>query len=204
MTPLRIPSLLLVRVARSPLAKAIVAPVSTATDTPIRIVFISPLFLRRPSPPPVLPKGNTSRQRISSSALGANRARDLSREAGGLGRRRADADAVRFERLFLALRGAGRSGDERPGVPHRLAGWGRGAGDVAHDRLRHLGADELGCLLFLVAADLADQHDELGLVVFLEPREHVDERRADDRIAADADDRRVPEPELGQLVANLI
>ena len=29
-------------------------------------------------------------------------------------------------------------------------------------------------------------------------------RRADDRVAADADDRRVAEPELGQLVADLV
>ena len=34
--------------------------------------------------------------------------------------------------------------------------------------------------------------------------EHVDERRADDRIAADADDRRVPEPALRELVADLV
>ena len=34
--------------------------------------------------------------------------------------------------------------------------------------------------------------------------EDVDEGRADDRVAADADDGRVAEPELGQLVADLV
>src|SRR5262249_3215714 len=71
-------------------------------------------------------------------------------------------------------------------------------------RLRHLLRDVPGGLLLLVAADLADEHDELGLLVRLELREHVDERRADDRVAADADDRRVAEPEPGQLVTDLI
>ena len=48
-------------------------------------------------------------------------ARDLGDELGGLGRRRADADALRLERVLLALRGAGRAGDDRAGVAHRLA-----------------------------------------------------------------------------------
>ena len=59
-------------------------------------------------------------------------------------------------------------------------------------------------LLLLVAADLADHDDVLGLRVGLELLEHVDERRADDRVAADADDRRVAEAELRQLVADLV
>ena len=61
-----------------------------------------------------------------------------------------------------------------------------------------------GRLLLLVAADLADHDDHLRLVVCLEAAEDVDEGRADDRIAADADDRRVPEPALRQLVADLV
>jgi hypothetical protein len=50
----------------------------------------------------------------------------------------------------------------------------------------------------------ADQDHHLGLVVGLELRQHVDEGRADDRIASDADDRRVAEPKLRQLVADLV
>ncbi len=123
---------------------------------------------------------------------------------GHLGRRRADLDAARLERVLLRLRGAGGAGDDRAGVAHRLAGRRREAGDVGEDRLRHVLGDELGRLLLLVAADLADHHDQLRLRVVLELREHVDERGADDGVAADADDRRVAEAELRQLVADLV
>ncbi len=59
-------------------------------------------------------------------------------------------------------------------------------------------------LLLLVAADLTDEDDTLGFGIGLEQCEHVDEGGADDRVAADPDDRRVSEPELGQLVADLV
>jgi hypothetical protein len=59
--------------------------------------------------------------------------------------------------------------------------------------------------LFLgAAADLAEQHDRLGLRVRLEEREAVDERRADDRVAADADAGRLAEAEAGELVHDLV
>src|SRR6185436_20281579 len=188
MTPLRTPSLPVVRAARSPLAKAIVVPVRTATHAEIRIVFILPPCLFQTGPPPVLPRGNNNGMRIFFWISGADCACNLGGKPRGLGRRRADPNPVCLECLLLALGGTGRPGDNRPRMPHRLPRRGREAGDVADDRLRHLGADELGGLLLLVAADLTDQHDELGLVVGLEPGEDVDERRADDGVAADADD----------------
>ncbi len=89
-------------------------------------------------------------------------------------------------------------------MPHRLARRRRETRDVGDNRLRQLGLDERRCLLLLVAADLADHDDVLGLGVGLELREDVDERRADDRVATDADDRRVAEPPLRQLVADLV
>ena len=89
-------------------------------------------------------------------------------------------------------------------MPHGLAGRRREAGDVGDDRLRHLRLDEGGGLLLLVATDLAHHDHLLGLRVGLEQREHLEERRADDRIAADPDDRRVPEPELRELVPDLV
>jgi hypothetical protein len=89
-------------------------------------------------------------------------------------------------------------------VPHRLARRCGEAGDVGDDRLAHLGLDVGGRLLLLVAADLTDHHDVLGLVVGFEPAQHVDEGRAHDRVAPDPDDRRVAEAELRQLVADLI
>ena len=54
------------------------------------------------------------------------------------------------------------------------------------------------------AADLARHHDQLGLVVGLEQLDDVDEARARDGVAADADDARVAEAALGQLVADLV
>ena len=78
-----------------------------------------------------------------------------------------------------------------PAWPICLPG-GRGeAGDVGDDRLGDLGGDELGGALLGVAADLADHHDQLGLGVGLVELEDVDEVGADDRVAADADDRGV-------------
>ena len=105
---------------------------------------------------------------------------------------------------FFACGGARRAGDDRARVTHRLAGRRREAGDVREDRLRHVLGDVARGLLLLVAADLADEHDELGLGVGLELLEDVDEARADDRVAADTDDRRVAEPALGDLVADLV
>ena len=114
------------------------------------------------------------------------------------------ARRLRLERLGLRDRGALGAGDDRAGVAHRLAGRRGEAGDVADDRLGHVLGDELGGLLLGVAADLAAHHDQLGLGVVLEEPDHVDEARARDRVAADADDRRVAEAALGQLVADLV
>ena len=89
-------------------------------------------------------------------------------------------------------------------MAHRLPGRRREAGDVRQDRLRHLLVDEPCRLLLLVAADLAHEHDHLRLGVRVEARQDVDERRPDDRVAADPDDRRVAEAELRQLVTDLV
>ena len=98
----------------------------------------------------------------------------------------------------------GRAGDDRARVAHRLAGRRREAGDVGDHRLGDVLGDVLGGLLLGRAADLARHHDQLGLRVGLERGDHVDEARARDRVAADADDARVAEAALGQLVADLV
>ena len=54
------------------------------------------------------------------------------------------------------------------------------------------------------AADLADEHDRVGLVVGGEELEDVEERRADDRVAADADARRLAEPGIGHRLDGLV
>src|SRR5215204_2815350 len=141
---------------------------------------------------------------MSAEAPSGTCADEVRGELSDLGRRRADADAAGLEGFLLGLRRAGGAGDDRAGVAHRLAGRRREAGDVGDDGLRHLGVDVLGCLLLLGAADLADDDHDLGLVVRLELGEHVDEARSDDGVTADADDGRAAEPELCELVADLV
>src|SRR5207244_8786778 len=114
----------------------------------------------------VRPEGLT--QRLSARA--PSRAREGSDELGGLRRRRADANALRLERVLLGLSRARRARDDRARVPHRLARRRRETRDVRDGRLAELRLDERGCLLLLVTADLADEDDVLGLRVVAEER----------------------------------
>ena len=125
-------------------------------------------------------------------------------DLGGLARAAPDPDALRLERLLLGLGGARGAGDDRAGVAHLLAGRRGEAGDVGDDRLGDVLGDVVGGTLLGVAADLADEHDQLGLGVVLVELEDVDEVGADDRVAADADDRGVAEAGLLELVADLV
>src|SRR5215212_198092 len=136
--------------------------------------------------------------------LARERARDLGRDLGDLGRRLADAHAALLERSLLRLGGARGAGDDRARVAHRLPGRGGEAGDVGDDRLAHMLGDVLRGLLLGRAADLARHDDQLGLRIGLERGDHVDEAGARDRVAADADDARVAEPALRELVADLV
>ena len=54
------------------------------------------------------------------------------------------------------------------------------------------------------AADLADEHDRVGLVVGGEQLEDVEEGRADDRVAADPDAGRLAEPGVGHRLDRLV
>src|SRR6185295_16132191 len=101
--------------------------------------------------------------------------------------------------VLLRLRGPRGAGDDRPGVAHLLAGRRGEAGDVGDYRLGDARGDELGGALLGVAAYLTDHHDQLGLRVGLIQLEDVDEVRADDRVAADADNRGVALARLLQL-----
>ena len=58
--------------------------------------------------------------------------------------------------------------------------------------------------LLVVAADLADHDDRFGRGVGLEQPQHVDERGADHRVAADADGRALPDPGPGEGVDDLV
>src|SRR3954454_21944970 len=145
-----------------------------------------------------------SRMRPRARPSGCSAAQDLDGDVRDLGRGAAHPHALGFERLGLALRRAGGARHDRPGVAHRLARRRREARDVADDRLVRMLGDVLGGLLLGRPADLAAHHDQLGLRVVLEELDDVDEARAGDGVAANADDARVAEAALGQLVADLV
>src|SRR3954468_17630149 len=149
------------------------------------------------------PAGRTAGH-VNHPATTASAAEDLDRDVRDLGRRAADPHALGLERLRLARRGAGAAGHDRAGVAHGLARRRGEAGDVADDGLLDVRRDVLGGLLLGRPTDLAAHHDELGLLVVLEELDDVDEARARHRVAADADDARVAEPALGELVADLV
>ena len=94
----------------------------------------------------------------------------------------------------LGGRGARAARDDRAGMAHPLA-LGRGpAGDERDLRdVREVLGRPGGRLLLGGAADLADQHERLGLGVRREQLEDVEELRPDDRVAADADAGRLAE-----------
>ncbi|ENN89595.1 hypothetical protein RHSP_59733 [Rhizobium freirei PRF 81] len=88
-------------------------------------------------------------------------------------------------------------------MAHRAAGRCRAAGDEADHRLLAalLGfvLEELCRVFFGRTADLADHDDRLGFVVGKEHFQDVDEFGALDRVAADADSRRLAETFIGGL-----
>src|SRR3954452_408365 len=141
---------------------------------------------------------------LAGSALGDRGLGNLGGDFGHLGGRAPHAHPAGFERLGLGGGGALRAAHDRARVAHRLAGRRREAGDVSHHGLRDVVCDELGCQLLLLAADLAAHHDHVRLGIGLEEGDHVDERGAGHRGAADAGDRGVTEAALGQLVADLV
>jgi hypothetical protein len=91
-------------------------------------------------------------------------------------------------------RGAFSAGDNRAGVTHpspRRRGLSR---DEADDRLFERRLDKGGGVLFRIAADLADENDRFRFLVRGKEAQRVNERRADQRIAADADAGGLAEP----------
>ena len=84
---------------------------------------------------------------------------------------------------------AGRALDDGAGVAHAPAGRRAVAGHVGDDRLGHVLADVGRRALLVVAADLADERDALGLAVGLEQLEALDEADAVHGVAAHADAR---------------
>src|SRR5579863_10434645 len=100
---------------------------------------------------------------------------------------------------------AGAARDNRARMSHSPT-WRRGrAGDEADHGLLHLAAlDELGAIFLGRAADLANHDDRLRVGVGQKHLEHVDEIRAIDRVAANADAGRLAEPNRCRLGDRLI
>ena len=87
-------------------------------------------------------------------------------------------------------------------MAHLLAFGGGETGDVGDDRLGHVLLGPCGGVLFGESADLADHHDGLGVGVGFECLQRLQQRRADDRIAAGPEAR--GEPDVGQLAHELV
>src|SRR5579875_447819 len=98
----------------------------------------------------------------------------------------------------LALRGAGIAGDDGTCVPHTLSWRGGATGNEGYNRLGHPRFDELGGVLFVAATDLATHHDGLRPWVLLKELEVIDEGRADDGVAPDADATGLADTGLGK------
>src|SRR5581483_6267173 len=73
------------------------------------------------------------------------------------------------------------------------------AGDESHYRFFDVFLDEFRGRLFRVSADFADHHDRVRVGVLMKQPDRVDERGADDRIAADPDAGRLPDAEPAEL-----
>src|SRR5688572_877879 len=106
-------------------------------------------------------------------------------------RRGRDLDARCLHRGDLVLRAALAAGDDGAGVAHAATRRRGAAGDESDNRLRaallRLGGNERRGFLLGRAADLADHDDRFSRRIGEEEVEHLDELRAFDRVAANAD-----------------
>src|SRR5271169_1072483 len=126
------------------------------------------------------------------------------RRADGGGRFR-DHDSGALQRLHLVAGAAFAAGNDRAGMAHAPARRCGAAGDEPDDRLfpaRRF--QKIGTVLLRTAADFANHDDRLGLVVGEKHLEDLDEVRAVDRIATDADAARLPETDRCGLSHRLV
>ena len=120
-----------------------------------------------------------------------------------------DGHAGRLERLLLGQERARLEprGDDGPGVAHGLALRGAGARDEGDEGLgipARVVPDVLGQQLFLAAADLPGDDDEIGGPEFHGQRHEVAEGRADGPVAADADDGVLGDADAGHGVGHVV
>ena len=78
------------------------------------------------------------------------------------------------------------------------------SGDESDYRLFHPRLHIFRRSFFGIAADFADHHDDFGLRILVKQFERVQEIRADDRIAADANGGRLPDAARGKLIHRFV
>ena len=116
-----------------------------------------------------------------------------------------DGNACRVERCDLIRRRALAAGDDGAGMAHALARRRLTSCDKGGDRLvRHVLLDPLCRVLLGRAADLTDDEDGVGVGVVLKELECVDEVRALDGVAADADGGRLADARVRELERRLV
>ena len=109
-----------------------------------------------------------------------------------------------LERGDFLRSGAGAALDDGSGVAHALARRSGAPGDEGHHRLGHPLGDEARGPLLVAAADFTDEHYSFGQRIVLEHFQHVNEGRADDGVAADADAGSLANTPRGERVDDLV
>ena len=105
-----------------------------------------------------------------------------------------DVRAGGAERGLLRGGSARLTGDNRAGMPHPAARRRRSAAMKPTTGFVTCASMNAAASCSFDPADLADHHNPARVGVVLEQLEDVDEGGAHDRVAADADARRLPEP----------
>src|SRR6266853_1471141 len=114
------------------------------------------------------------------------------------------ADAGGSHRGVLVLGCTLTAADDCACMTHAASRRSSLAGDETDDRLLHVGLDPFGGALFGAAADFADHNDGVGVRIIVEKLNGVEERGADNGIAADADASRLADAELRQLMDGFV
>ena len=113
-------------------------------------------------------------------------------------------DAGGAHGFVFFLRGALAAADDRAGMAHAAAGRRGLPGDEADHRLLHVFLDEFRGDFFGVAADFADHDDGVGVGIVVEEADGIEERGADDGIAADADAGGLADAEARELADGFV
>src|SRR5678815_4220412 len=154
------------------------------------------LCYRRNSEPFTLPRSTTScsRRLLQHGLQQLTHVRRVTR----------DLDPALFHDGELFVRRTFAAGNNRARVAHAFARRRGNARDEADHGLLHVRLDPACAVLFVRTADFADHDDRFGIRIVVEHFHDVDVLQPVDRVAADADARRLAEPLLAQLADRFI